>query len=359
MNGSKLLKAGLKLGSIAFILIIVAEVTSRAATILGLGIATKQYAERITTTIVLLGLEVVFISAIATALWSSASFDPFASARGLKNIVLGAFIYLLIIWILTPFMTIHLAMHPSLYMLVMLMMVLAPLFTRYGEGHGDAPIYLLGVGLEVSGVIIGSLYLATYALQNLEPLQPPSIYSKALVWLSTITLITGFVWLKLLITLTKVIKVSSKAINRVLRYGSIAVASTAIPLAVITLFTAVKIVSETFLNLPPLSDIRSTPILLGSTSLVLLSIGLAISIVGGVKTFREAMVIGVGHRKTRTKAKPFEHVVTPQPTKATRKCPYCGREIPANAVFCPYCGAYLASDEGTKVYVKKEKDEKT
>jgi hypothetical protein len=358
MNGSKLLKAGLELGSIALILIIIAEVASRTVTILGLGMATKQYAEHIATT-ALLGLEVVFVSAIAVALWSSASFDPLTTARSLKNIVLGTFIYLLIIWILTLFITIHLAVHPSLYTLVILMMVLAPLFTRYGEGHGDAPVYLLGVGLEVSGVIIGSLYIAAYALQNLEPLHPPSIYSKALVWLSTITLITGFTWLKLLITLTRVIKASDKAVNRVLKYGSIVVASTAIPLAVITLFIAVKIASETLLNLPPLSDIRSTPILLGLTSLVLLSIGLAISIVGGAKTIREAMAIEAKQMKVRTEVKPSEHVATPQPTKATRKCPYCGREIPADAIFCPYCGAYLGGDEGTKVYVKNEEAEKT
>ena len=354
MNGSKLLRAGLELGSIAFILIIVAEVASRAVTIFSLGMTTKQYAEHIATSIVLLGLEVVFASTIAGALWSSARFDPLTTARSLKNIVLGTFIYLLIIWILTPFTTIHLAMYPSLYTLVLLMLVLAALFTRYGERHGDTTVYSLGVGLEVGSVIIGSLYIATYALQNLEPLQPPSIYSKALVWLSTITLIIGFTWLKLLTTLTRVIKASKKAVNRVLRYGGIAVASTAIPLAVITLFIAVKIASETLLNLPPLSDIRSTPILLGLTSLVLLSIGLAISIVGGVKMFREAMVVGAERREIRTKAKPSKHVAAPQPTKATRKCPYCGREIPADAVFCPYCGAYLASDEGTKVYVKEE-----
>jgi hypothetical protein len=359
MNGSKLLKAGLELESIALILIIIAEVASRTATILGLGMATKQYAEHIATTTALLGLEVVFVSAIAVALWSSASFDPLTTARSLKNIVLGTFIYLLIIWILTLFITIHLAMHPSLYTLVILMMVLAPLFTRYGEGHGDAPVYLLGVGLEVSGVIIGSLYIVAYVLQNLEPLHPPSIYSKALVWLSTITLITGFTWLKLLITLTRVIKASDKAVNRVLKYGSIVVTSTAIPLAVITLFIAVKIASETLLNLPPLSNIRSTPILLGLTSLVLLSIGLAISIVGGAKTFREAMAIDAKQMKVRTEVEPSEHVATPQPTKAARKCPYCGKEIPADAIFCPYCGAYLGGDEGTKVYVKNEEAEKT
>ena len=43
------------------------------------------------------------------------------------------------------------------------------------------------------------------------------------------------------------------------------------------------------------------------------------------------------------------------PTALSRKCPFCGRDVPEQASFCPYCGAYLGTDE-TAVYARGEEE---
>ncbi len=46
---------------------------------------------------------------------------------------------------------------------------------------------------------------------------------------------------------------------------------------------------------------------------------------------------------------PTSTTMRAQPTALSRKCPFCGRDVPEQASFCPYCGAYLGTDE-TSVY---------
>lgn len=49
---------------------------------------------------------------------------------------------------------------------------------------------------------------------------------------------------------------------------------------------------------------------------------------------------------------------TKTPSYTTKRCNFCGKDIPADSQFCPYCGAYLTTDEGTTIYTSEESKEK-
>lgn len=324
---------------------------------------------------------------VANVLSASSSLDPdlFADSIRIGMIIVYLLLLLLNIVGVTADIPLHRVGIPpyiALYLLIPILFIVSSiLIKRRSLSAEEKALYITGTIIDAvsAGIALGVLM---YILGEVIT------YTTILIYMSGSIALTIFVWIDVENMLSRTVGKTSTATLWSIILRRIITATAGIVLGCVTLYFNAKAIADMIGYRWSLASVAETFQLLLLISFVISFVAILVGLVGGIMLIPSShgargipllirmsrgesidlsvLGISVGAEPSPQAYKPSEKpskaavpqapavVAQPQPAPAETKsrCSFCGAEIPANAKFCPYCGAYLAVDEGTRLYTE-------
>lgn len=385
-----LVKPSLKIMSLSAVLFMIAVLS---LSVISIYYNVQMYGiDVIQLALFIVSMFIVFVLiVVAKVLSASSSLNPGEFIASIRISMIMIYISLInfnILGILVdiPLDSVGIPPYIALYLLILILSFVSfILMKRHTSSTEEKGLLVAGTIIDVASVSI-ALVVLMYILGG--------IFRNALmlIYMSGSLALALFIWIDLENMISKIVGKTNTLVLWSIISRRVATAIIGIILgSVILYYNALAIAEMT--NYPwSFASLIETFYLLLLTSLVIMLIALLVGLIGGVifipsnhgvkglvlltrRSRGESIDLSILGISVSTETPTQGYGVTEKPSESTtmlstatvqaqettvevgsskQRCSYCGRELPANANFCPHCGAYLAADEGTRVYAESK-----